>query len=594
MESSGGNHIRAWGIAVVAWSIVFIATAPAARCVGQSGATGSALAEGAINPPSMLEPAPVDGSRIADGATLLLCLKANPRTLNPLLMSSDPDHRVRELIYDPLFTFNERLEWAINDTLVESYRESADHLSAELKLRDGVTWHDGHAFGADDVVYSYQQIMDDRVPCPAARTGTDQIASCEALDRRTVRFRFAHALPTNRWNAAVPVIPRHIYEQRKEADPTLTRDDFYVKQNREPIGNGPYRFVRWLSDDRLELARWDDYRGPRPHFARVILRIVPDPSARLRMFERGLIHEFEMTPLQYARETDSEGFRGVGVRATAPQWKYIYICWNQDGSNPFFADRDVRRAMGHAIDYERILDQAYEGLYERSHGIHHPSAPMFNPQIEPFRFDLNEAAAMLDRAGWMRSDDDGWRYKTVATPGGSERKRFRFTLNVPVESATSPAVAAIMQNDLARIGVQMEIRTVEYSTFMEMNKKHEFEAAISAMLFGKDPDDEWNLWRTESYRDGRNYGGYSSARVDELFEKARQCFDERGRTAYYAEISKIIYDDAPYAFIANVPTLWAFNRHIRGVAFSPRGPVHFFPGVRNWWTHRNDPVTTDD
>ncbi|NOT01491.1 MAG: hypothetical protein HOP29_12780 [Phycisphaerales bacterium] len=572
----------------------FVATTAASLFTMQSAAVEPDVGGAPINPPSLSEPAPADRSLVADDATLYLCLKANPRTLNPILMSSDPDNRVRELIYDPLFTFNDRLEWAINDALVESYRESDDHLSAELKLRDGATWHDGRPFTADDVVFSYQQIMDDRVPCPAARTGTDQIVSCDAPDRLTVRFRFARAMPTNRWYAAVPVIPRHIYEQHKAADPTLTRDEYYVKQNREPIGNGPYRFVRWLSDDRIELARWDGYRGPRPHFDRVILRIVPDPSARLRMFERGLIHEFETTPLQFARETDSEGFRAVGVRGTAPQWKYIYICWNQDGSNPFFADRDVRRAICRAIDYDRILQQAYDGLYERSHGIHHSSAPMFNPQIGPFEFDLNEAAAMLDRAGWIRSDDDGWRYKTTPTPNGDERKRFQFTLNVPAESATSPAVAAIIQNDLAKIGVQMETRSLEFSTFTQMNREHQFEAAISAWSFGKDPDDEWNLWRTESYRDGRNYGGYSNARVDELFEKARQCFDERQRTAHYAEISRIIYDDAPYAFIANVPTLWAFNRHIRGVAFSPRGPVHFFPGVRNWWTHRNDPVTADD
>lgn len=541
-----------------------------------------------VNPPRLLEPVPQDESLIARDEALQMCLKANPNTLNPILMSSAPEDRVRELVYDSLFKFDAKLQWYVNDAMVKSYEMSEDHLSAILKLKKGLVWHDGHSYTAADVVFSWEQIVDQRVPCPAARSGTDQIARCVAIDRLTVKFVFGAALPTNKWNVMFGVIPKHIYEKGKQDDPTLTRSDYYNRANRDPIGNGPYRFIKWTTDDKIVLQRWEGFHGRKPYFKRVTLRIVPNPNTRLLMFEKRQINEFELTPQQFVKETNSQSFRKVGVKGHAPQWKYTYLGWNQDGSNPFFVDRGVRRAMCHAINYDLILRQVYHGVYRRSYGIHHPSAPMFNPEIELFDFDLERASRLLDEAGWVRDAKDGWRYKNVNVNGKSVRTKFSFALNIPRESATVPRIAVILQNDLERIGVAMKIRTIEWATFLEMSRKHEFQAQISAWITGKDPDDEWNLWRTESYGDGRNYGGYSNPRVDELYELARGCFDEARRMRYYAEISKMIYEDAPYSFLVNAPVLWAFDKRLRGVQFSPRGPCNFEPGVRDWWVHKND------
>ncbi len=539
-----------------------------------------------VNPPTLLQPPPDDRSLIATDETLQLCLKGNPNTLNPILMSSAPESRVRELLYDSLFKFDSKLEWFVNKTMVTSYEPSPDYRTAVLTLKDGLRWHDGKPYTADDVVFSWQQIVDRRVPCPAARSGTDQIRKCVAVDRRTVRFEFAESLPTNKWNVMFPVIPKHVYEQGKQEDPTLTKSDYFNKVNRHPIGNGPYRFVKWTSDDKIVLDRWDAFHGRRGNFKRLIFRIVPSAAARLLLFEKGKLNEFAMTPQQFAKETNSASYSKVGVKGYASQSKYVYICWNQDGSNPFFVDRGVRRAMCHAVNYDLLVKQVYNGVYSRSYGIHQPTSPMFNPAIELFDFDLAKAAKLLDDAGWRRDGEDGWRYKETGDDG--RRMKFAFSLNVPRESTAAPRVAAILQNDLRKIGVEMNIRVIEWATFVQMNRRHEFQAQISAWSTGKDPDDEWNLWRSDAYDGGRNYGGYRNARVDKLYELARACFDETKRRAYYAEISKIIYDDAPYAFLVNAPVLWAFDKRLRGVTYSPRGPCHFEPGVRNWWIHRDD------
>ncbi len=567
--------------------LIIVLPTLAASAIGQTD-DYDFTADPLVNPPTLSQPAPDDPDLIARDETLYLSLKANPNTLNPILMSSAPEDRVRELVFDRPLEINHRLEWIINDDVVESFEFAPDHRSAMMKLKPGRTWHDGHPYTAADVVFSWRQIMDTRVPCPVARSTSDQITDCTALDPLTVKFTFAAALATNKWQVMFEVIPQHIYEKEKDNDPSLTRGDYYNHANRNPIGNGPYRFVEWVPDDKVVLERWDGYHGRKPLFKRVVLRIIPNPVTRLNLFERGRIQEFEMTPRQFAVESDNERFRRVGVKGYGQQWKYIFICWNQDGSNPFFADRRVRGAMNHAINYDRLVRQVYSGVYARSHGLHHPSAPMYNPDIELFDFDLERAAQLLDEAGWHRDPDDGWRYKKIERDGKKVRTRFAFALMVPRESMTSPKVAAILKDDLARIGVDMDIRVIDWATFNELRRQHEFEAHIAAWTAGKDPDDERNLWTTEAYKDGRNYGGYSNPQVDKLYESARKCFNEKERMAHYAKISKIIYEDAPYAFLVNAPILWAFDKHLRGVTYSPRGPCHFYPGVRDWWIHKKD------
>ena len=545
-------------------------------------------AEPLINPPSLRQPPPDDPHLIARDEALYLLLKGNPNTLNPILMSSAPEDRVRELVFDPLFKISHRLEWTVNEAMVASFEFASDHRSAVLRLKPGLSWHDGHPYTAADVAFTWQQITDERVPCPVARSTSDQITDCTALDPLTVRFTFAAALPTNKWQVAFDVIPRHIYDKGKDDDPTLTRSDYVNRANRNPVGNGPYRFVEWVPDDKVVLERWDDFHGREPFFKRAVLRIIPNPVSRLNLFEKGDIQEFEMTPQQFVTESGNDRFRRVGVKGYGQQWKYIFICWNQDGSNPFFGDRRVRRAMNHAINYNLMIRQVYSGVYVRSHGLHHPSAPMYNPDIVLFDFDLDRAARLLDEAGWGRDPDDGWRYKQVDHDGQPVRTRFAFALTVPRESITSPKVAAILKNDLARIGVDMDIRVIDWATFNQLRRRHEFQAHVAAWTAGKDPDDERNLWYSEAYDSGRNYGGYSNPRVDELYELARRCFDEKQRMGHYAEIAKIIYEDAPYAFLVDVPILWAFDKRLRGVVYSPRGPCHFYPGVRDWWIHKDD------
>lgn len=538
----------------------------------------------AVNPPALFEPFPAgQPGAAAEDETLLRIIEGNPANLNPIFMSSTYEFYAAGLLFDNLFSFDAKMDWFVNPAMVASFEESEDRLVSTVTLKPGLAWHDGRPVTSADVRFSWEAILDDSVPCPAVKPGTDQIADVRIIDGLTFAFVHKEARPTNMWNMLFPIIPQHVYGHPEERarDATLSNSDYYNHHNRrEVIGNGPYRLVEWITDDRIVFERWDGYTGPRPHFRRQILKIQPDANVTLLLFKKGEVDEMRLTEQQFATQTGDDGFRAAGVKAFAPQWAFSYIGWNMDGSNPFFTDVRVRRAMAHAMDLQRVIRDVAYNLATPCMGIYHADAWMYNPDIEPITFDLARASALLDEAGWHIDEGrGGWRFKVIE----GRPVKFEFTLHIPQGSATSPRIAAIYQRDLKRIGVSLLTRIIEWATFMEMAHQHEFQAQIAAWGTGTDPDTGWNLWRSDQYDGGRNYGGYSNARVDRLFEKGRAEFDREKRAAHYREIQKIVYDEQPYLFLYNRATTWAFHKRLRGIQFSPRGVFNFHPSDKAWW-----------
>lgn len=534
-----------------------------------------------VNPASLFEPAPEDRTLIATEETLFLNLDGAPQNLNPIFGSSQYEFMVSELMFDQPFNFDRSMEWITTPHWVESFEEAQDHLSAIVKLKPGLSWQDGVPITAHDIVYSWQSIVDDKVPCPAVKTGTSDVIDCIALDDLTVKYIHKEAVPTAKWNVLFPIIPKHLYEKQQDKNPDLMTGDYYSQLNRNPIGSGPYKLVEWAANERIVLERWEDYPGPKPYFKRIVFRLIQDRNAQLLAFEKGELDCILLSQDQFANQTNDDRFAKVGVKLLKPEWSYYYIGWNMDGkTNQFFNDKRVRLAMTHALNMPLILEKILYNLSDQAPGIYHPDAWMYNPEVQLFPFDLAKAEQLLEEAGWIKDEQDGWRYKTI----DGKRSKFEFTLSIPQGSAIGPQVANYYQQDLRSIGVDMNTRTIEWATFQQMTRKHEFQSHIAGWGTGTDPDTGWNLWRTEEYDGGRNYGGYSNPRVDELFAQGRKEFDAEKRKAIYQEIHKLIYDDQPYTFIFNRASTYAINKRIRGVQSGPRGIFNFDPSIRGWWT----------
>jgi peptide/nickel transport system substrate-binding protein len=196
------------------------------------------------------------------------------------------------------------------------------------------------------------------------------------------------------------------------------------------IGSGPYRLVEWRSNDRLEIERWDGYPFTNPRFRRQVLKIQPDANSALLLFKKGELDEMGSrrgsSPRRPPTTLPSGRRQAAGSAAacspscgaslsSAPRRSLAspFIGFNQTGSNPFFGDVRVRRAMAYAFDLDRALRDAGYGLYPRSTGPFGGEHWAHDASVAPIPYDPAQARALLDEAGWRASEEDGWRYRDI-------------------------------------------------------------------------------------------------------------------------------------------------------------------------------------
>ena len=543
----------------------------------------SAAHDPILNPPELFEPFPVDNPERADeNATLILHSLDSPKSLNPIFLDTWSNGWVRDLIFDLLVFRNSEMVSEPNREIVASWDVSEDRRTTTVILKDGLRWHDGEPFTAQDVAFSWEVNSSPDVPAVFWEPRAEEIVAAEVLDSRTVRFTHRNSTAIGTEHLYFPIIPEHIWNNPAERakDPTLKNSSHHNYWAREEvIGNGPYRFVQWVPSDRIVVERWDDYPGPRPHFQRIIMKIQPDRNTALLLFKMGELDEIWLTVQQFASQSNDDEFRRLGVKAYAPRSMFGNIGWNMDGSNPFFTDRRVRWAMAHAYDTERILRNVTENVYNVSTGPFIRGHWPHNPEVEPIEYDPERAAALLDEAGWLTNPDDGWRYKTI----GGESVRFDFEMLIPQSFVDAVRMADIFREDLRRLGVSFETRVIENAANLQRMRKHEFGAFVATGQLFTDPDLWVNYFHSRNYEQGRNYGGYHNPKVDEVLELSRRELDHDRRRAYFQEFQALVYEDQPYLFIWDYTTTWGFSKRVRGVTLAKSGVLNFLPGIREWW-----------
>jgi peptide/nickel transport system substrate-binding protein len=231
-----------------------------------------------------------------------------------------------------------------------------------------------------------------------------------------------------------------------------------------------------------------------------------------------------------------------------------------------------------ALEHDFLLKQVFFGIYRPGQGIFHPESWMAAKELQPFHRDVVRAEKLLEEAGWTDSDGDGVRDKKM----DGRVVPFRFTLSCP-NAGTGPRVAEQLQADLKSIGVECDIRLVEWVTFTRALTERKLDAYLMSMGTGVDPDTARNLWHSDAIEKGRNDVGYSNPRVDELLDRGRLELDRAKRAEIYAEVDRLIYRDQPITILLYQPTLWAFSKALRGYHPSPKGFYGYAPGFFAIW-----------
>ena len=498
---------------------------------------------------------PAPGGKPAHGDTFIEALTGNISGLIPNVLSDGASFEVGSLIYSGLVTRDRDLN--LIGELAESWRFSKDCLDLTFQLRRNVRWHDGEPFTAADVVFTYETMIHPKTPT-AYREDFRAVESVEAPDPYTVHVRYKQPYAKALQSWGLWMLPKHVLEPYVRSG--RLRE---APQNRSnPVGTGAYRFKEWKPGEKVVLVENPDYFEGRPYISRVVYRIIPSQATIFLELKAKGVDSAGLTALQFKRQTEYPAFRKAYHKYEYPANAYTYLGFNL--KDPRFADRRVRQAFAHAIDKHEIIDGVLLGLGREATGPYKPGTWAYNPNVATFAYDMNKARALLAEAGWKEKNADGvlvrngqpFAFELLTNQGNDERKK----------------VAEILQASLKELGVQVDIRVIEWASLLkEYIKKRRFEAIILGWGIGLDPD-QYEIWHSsKTGPDELNHISYANHEVDALLEQGRKSCHQEERKKAYTRLQEILAEDQPIIFLFFRDALPVVSSRVRGIVPSPNG-----------------------
>jgi ABC-type transport system substrate-binding protein len=408
-------------------------------------------------------------------------------------------------------------------------------------LRPGVKFHDDHPLEARDVKFTYEAVMDPANLSPRI-PDFEPVKTVEILDPLTLRiiYKRLHSPALATW--MMGILPEHRLNRaalREEARGRgLNPETMTIRQslfNRAPVGCGPFRFRKWESDQYILLDRFEDYWEGAPNYRRYAYRVIPDFLTQEMEFYAGTADSYEVQPHQVQRLKDDpryQSFSGLG-------FSYTYIGYNL--RRPPLDDVRVRRALGMAVDVEKIIRYVLYGQGERITGPFPKQTDFYNHEVKALPYEPEGAERLLAEAGWKRNKD-GWLEK--------DGKRLQFTLITNQGNNIRKAILSIVQDAWRKIGVDVRTDVLEWAVFIqERVDKQDFDALVLGWSMGIDPDlyQIWHSSQTGPYQ--LNFCGFRNEQADDLIIRIRQEYDRKQQISLCRRLHEIIAAEQPYTFL---------------------------------------------
>jgi len=495
------------------------------------------------------------------GGTLILASPSDPTTLNMGMTISAPPHIATAAVFDSLLRYDRKMTpmpW-----LASSWTVSPDGTSYTFKLREGVTWHDGKPFTADDVKFNFETLAKHHTQGPL---NFGSIKTIETPDKRTVVIRFGEPFaPFMSFLGTLQApmaFPKHLYEGTE-----IERNPW----NNKPVGTGAFRFVEWKRGERIVLERNPDYWVPgMPYLDRIVVRILPQDTARIQALATG---EITWIPLYFSYPSARSRAPGIelsfeGQEGLGPGVNQLWF----NLKHPTLANLSVRRAVAHAIDKQQITQTAFLGFAQPARSVLGSASWAFTPNVPQYPHDTALANDMLDRAGFRR---------------GADGTRFTLRLHATSVIETATKQAQLIRDQLAAVGIKVDLVHGDLATInATVYEKKDFDMYIveGATFTGPDPHIIGLYYSSKNIRSAwyTNAASYSNAEVDRLFEQAARTVDREARKQLYAMIQDLVLADLPA-----IPVWEGGRGHLFSAKFAGIPPDPFL-GFRYgfeqiWW-----------
>lgn len=371
-------------------------------------------------------------------------------------------------------------------------------------LQQGVKWHDGAEFTADDVCFTWKFIVSENSEV-YNRDEYLPISACQAVDKYTAKLTWDKPFaPYNSLFEAI--LPKHVLEGKD-----VKTADF----NRNPIGTGPFRFAEWKSGEYIRVERNPNYwRGTQyPGVDQVVFTFIPDDNTRLNALQAGEQDWGQTTP-DLAKNLQIPGDKTILVNQNS--WLHFDFSVKTDRGKKLFSDKRVRQAIAHAIDRQTIANDVMQGTVKVADTVVAPNSPYFNSNVPKYNYDVAQAKQLLDQAGWTVGAD-GIRQK--------DGEKLSFTIMNRAGRLDRIAVAQVIQAQLKQIGVDVKFDTKESAAWSNTWRTGNWEAVVSGWILPADPSFT-SLFACDG---GNNMTGLCTEDLDKLMKASDQALDPAKR-----------------------------------------------------------------
>jgi peptide/nickel transport system substrate-binding protein len=470
--------------------------------------------------------------------TLRIGLAEDPDVLDPTLARTFVGRIVFAGICDKLLDLDEQLN--IVPQLATAYQWSPDYKTLTLKIREGVTFHDGEKLDAAAVKFSLERHK--TMPGSTRRGELASVATIDVVDPYTVRLNlsapFVPLLAVLTDRAGMMVSPK---AAKAEGE----------KFGAHPVCAGPFKFVDRVAQGRITLERFPNYWNKGAiHFDKVMYEPIVDSQVRLANLKAGqldLIERFAASDIA-GLKTDSR-FKVSKIVEIGYQGITINLGKSDLSQKSVLKDPRVREALELSIDREGVVQVVQEGEGLAGNQWVAPTNSWYAKNVPIPKRDVNRAKALLKEAG-------------VSNPS--------FSL-VAATTSDAQKFAEVIQAMAKEAGFDVRIQSTEFSTSLDMADKGQFEAYVLAWSGRADPDG--NLQSHLGCKQPLNYAGYCNAEVDELIGKSRVTGDRAERQKYFDQIAVQIAKDRPIIYVYHRHWLWAYTNKISGLRTVPDGMI---------------------
>jgi peptide/nickel transport system substrate-binding protein len=452
--------------------------------------------------------------------------------LSPIETNDSASSSVLTQIYETLFTRNaETME--IEPLLVDSY-ENPDNLTWVMKLKEGISFHDGTPFNAEAVKYTFDKFRDPATAAPRASL-LEPIESVEVQDEFTVVIKTKY--PYGAMLAALS------HQNAAIVSPTADKGG---ELNQKPVGTGPFKFVEWVQGDHITLEGYADYWQGAPKLEKVTFRVVPEVNTAVSMLQAGEV-QF-ITGLQSELLPRLESLENVEI-VTREGTPVTYLGFNMEKAP--MNDLKFRQAVAHAINRGAYIEHL-KGLGVASNSIIGPKVFGYNESAEElgYEYDVEKAKKLIEENGFS-----GTKVKMLVA-------------NTPVYVK----ISEIVQAQLKEVGIDAQIELLEWGTFLDVSGKGEFD--ITFLGWTNSTADGSELLYPNLHADNigaSNRVRYNNPEFNKLVEESRTAVDQEERKAKLDEANKLAIQDAPWVVMNHGIVTAAVDKSVKGFEMDPTG-----------------------